>query len=218
MELAPSPAEIRGAWLESSHPVAFTGAGISVASGLPTLAGSWHGVGLARLLDRDFFRRDPEGFYRFFREEMLRWTAARPNPAHLALARTGMPVITQNLDGLHQKAGSREVLEINGNLRELYCPPCTRRYPIREVWSGEGLPACPYCLRILEPNLVMDGDPMPKWEEAAELAARADLLLVIGSGLDVAPADRLPAIVEATGGRVLLINDRAETVLPAAFC
>lgn len=195
------------------YPVAFTGAGISVASGLPTFDATWKGIPVRDLLTREWFDQDPVGFYDFFKS-ILSWGEKLPNPAHFGIAEARMPVVTQNIDGLHQKAGSQEVYEIHGNLREMVCPACQRVYPWKPL-AGE-LPRC-NCGQILKPQVVLFGDDLLCWEAAVSQMERADLVLVVGSSLTVAPACYLPEIAASKGAELIIINECAETEVPRAL-
>lgn len=192
------------------YPVAFTGAGISVASGLPTFDATWKGIPVRDLLTRDWFDQDPVGFYDFFKS-ILDWGQKSPNPAHRGIAEAGIPVVTQNIDGLHQKAGSQEVYEVHGNLREMVCPECGRVYPWKPLDAG--LPHC-HCGKVLKPQVVLFGDDLLVWDEAVTQMERADLVLVVGCSLTVAPACYLPEIAMGKGAETIVINERAETEVP----
>lgn len=192
------------------YPVAFTGAGISVASGLPTFDITWRGQPVRSLLTRDFFEQDPEGFYEFF-QVVESWKEKKPNPAHLSLATAGIPVVTQNIDGLHQKAGSKVVYEIHGNMREMVCPRCALVKEWRQL--SLGIPRC-VCGAVLKPMVVLFGDGLLCWDEAVEAMQRADLVLVVGTSLEVAPACYLPRMAAGNGADLVMVNERAEVELP----
>jgi NAD-dependent deacetylase len=193
-----------------TYPVAFTGAGISVASGLPTFNITWKGLPVRSYLTREFFERDPVGFYEFFRE-VEAWNHKEPNDAHRVLAVAGVPVVTQNIDGLHQKAGSEKVIEIHGNLREMVCPGCGRITGWKPLSAG--IPVCS-CGNILKPRVVLFGDDLLDWPEAVEEMRRADLVLVVGSSLEVAPACYLPQMAQANGAELVMVNEKSELELP----
>lgn len=197
--------------MKYSNPVAFTGAGISVASGLPTFDITWRGMPARDMLTRTRFERQPELFYEFF-AEVEKWGDVEPNPAHLALAAAGMTVVTQNIDGLHQKAGSEKVFEIHGNLREMVCVHCGKLYPWRSL--NEGIPHCDECHSILKPNVVLFEESLLQWDEAVETMQAADLVVVIGSSLAVAPACYLPKMARESGAELYAINDAADVKVP----
>lgn len=201
---------------EARHPVALTGAGISVPSGLPTINREWRGLPLREVFTLEMFTDDPERFYQCYREMLLDWRDARPNPAHLALAQAGARVITQNIDGLHQQAGSRDVVEVHGNLRELVCLGCAAIYPAHAAETNP-LPLCPNCGRLLKPNIVLVGEEVRHIAEAVDWVSGADLLLVIGTRLEMAPVRDLPKIAEEKGIPIIRCNRRCEKVLPELF-
>ncbi|MGI6034479.1 MAG: SIR2 family NAD-dependent protein deacylase [Limnochordia bacterium] len=177
--------------------VALTGSSISQFSPLYM----WEGLPLAAFLTRRFFDEDPVGFYRFYREVLLQRT--EPGPIHLALADARISVITENIDGLHRKAGSNTI-ELFGNVNELYCPDCQGCYPSSLVLGG--LPLCPSCCQLLHPHLVLEGDPVPKFKAACSLIAHARELLIIGSTLDMAPASYLPILARTFGAKITIFN------------
>ncbi len=215
--------------------VAFTGAGVSTESGLPDFrspGGLWAGTDPLRVASLSAFRRHPQEFYTFYRTRLALLRGARPNPAHLALARLEeagalQAVITQNVDGLHQAAGSRRVLELHGSLRLAACPDCGRRRDItvlEEALAAGEIPRCDRCGQALKPDVVLFEELLPGdvFAEAEGLCGEADLLLVVGSSLQVTPAAFLPEVVLAHGGRLIIVNreptpfdDAAAVVLPA---
>ena len=192
--------------------VALTGAGISVASGLPTFDFQWRGIPARDLLTLSSFQADPERFYLFFREALAAWSNATPNAAHLALARAGIPIITQNIDGLHQAAGSCHVCELHGNLHSLLCLRCGTKTPL--TLPADGIPMCA-CGGVLKPDVVLFDEQLHEWGEAAALLLDVERLLVIGTSLAVAPACHLPGIAAAHGARIDMVNDAAEEKVPA---
>jgi NAD-dependent deacetylase len=143
---------------------------------------------------------------------------AEPNAAHLALAeleRLGLvrAVVTQNIDLLHERAGSSDVVEVHGSIRTSTCPACGATYPLAEVvtliHSGDGAPHCPACEGVLKPDVVFFDEPLPTEaiDRAYELAGEARLLLVVGSALEVWPVAELPHITLRAGGKVAVVND-----------
>lgn len=195
--------------------VALTGAGISVASGLPTFGDdTWRGRPVRQLLTKSFFLRYPEEFYDYYWGGLRSWVKAQPNAAHLALAQAGAYIITQNIDGLHQAAGSTQVLELHGNLRELICEHCRTLYPA-ENWEGDaGVPLCPADEQILKPNVVLFEETPYGFDTALEKVSKADWLLVIGTSLQVAPACYLPEFARRWRIPVVIINEAAEVKVP----
>jgi NAD-dependent deacetylase len=204
--------------LEAKHAIAFTGAGISTPSGIPDFRGPqglWKRVD-PELFDITYFITDPMPAWRAFLELYRMTSEAKPNAAHYALAaleEAGIvkAVITQNVDGLHQRAGSKRVVELHGNSGAVVCLSCGRRYPldyaIKQVERGE-VPRCPECGGLLKPDVVFFGEPLPEraLREAIELAYKSDLVLVVGSSLVVRPANEIPWIVKTRGGRLVIVN------------
>jgi NAD-dependent deacetylase len=198
--------------------VVLTGAGVSTESGIPDFrssGGIWTQYDPSEYATIEAFRRDPEKVWEFYslRGELL--AGAEPNDAHRALAeleRRGLvqAVVTQNVDGLHQRAGSRDVVPVHGSLDEVVCLECGRREP----WPAEGVPRCPACGAVLKPGVVMFGEllPVAAIDRAYDLARAAALLLVVGSTLEVHPVAGLPWETVQAGGRVAIVN-----VGPTAF-
>ena len=201
--------------------VALTGAGISVPSGIPDFrsprTGLWENVDPMEVAHIDVFRRDPERFWRFYGERFQTLQHKRPNRAHEALARleeAGLltAVITQNIDGLHARAGSRELIEVHGTIDHSSCLLCGHRYQVAEVRSrqlgdAEGIPRCD-CSAPLKPDVVLFGEYLPAdaLTRAEQLAAAADLMLCIGSSLEVYPVAELPAITLGAGGKIAILT------------
>jgi len=202
------------------YAVVLTGAGASTDSGLPDFRskeGLWQGVDPMRLASMSALRRAPIEFYQFYRQRLSKLQGAQPNAGHLALAamqRAGMvkEIITQNVDGLHQAAGSAEVIEAHGSLRECVCLRCRRRFSSAllevDVRSRDDVPACPQCGGILKPGVVLFEEPMPddEMERALEAARQADIFIVVGSSLEVGPVNQLPAVAVTRGAELALIN------------
>jgi NAD-dependent deacetylase len=200
--------------------VVFTGAGVSTESGLPDFrspGGLWAGVDPMEVASLTAFRRRPQVFFEFYRTRLAHLAQARPNPAHVALAAmeaqgiTGA-IITQNVDGLHQAAGSRAVIELHGSLRDAACPDCEWTGPIAVITDAlarDVTPACPACGRPVKPNVVLFEELLPAgaYRRARASCRRARALLVVGSSLQVTPAAWLPEIVHDSGGSVVIIND-----------
>jgi NAD-dependent deacetylase len=213
------------------HAVALSGAGISTPSGLPdfrsTGEGLWEHVDPMEVASLLAVRQQPEAFYAFARPFARRLLSARPNPAHLALARLELAgrlhgVITQNVDGLHQMAGSRAVLEVHGNLRRATCLRCYRSYPSEEALRGfveDGtVPRCPACGGVLKPDAILMGEQLPRQvhDQALTWARSCDLMLVVGSSLEVMPAALLPLEAVQSGGRLILVNRQPTYLDPRA--
>ena len=217
----PSPHDqLRGLIAAARHMLAFTGAGISAESGIPTYRGDdglWNKYDPARFANIDNFFNEPAYYWNFFRE--VRYPAisqATPNRAHAALAeleRRGIlkAVITQNIDGLQQAAGSSNVLELHGNTRRIICLQCHRQYAMEEVYQLLATrlpPACTACSGTLKPDVVFFGERLPAdvLQKAITEAQACDLFLVVGSSLVVQPAAGLPVAAHRNGARVVIIN------------
>lgn len=195
--------DLRRKLLDAEHAVFFGGAGMSTASGIPDFRGQ---AGLYTtsaeespeyLLSDTCLAREPERFFAYYRAHML-YPGAKPNPGHIALAemeRRGIlkTVITQNIDGLHQAAGSRHVLELHGSVARSYCMKCGRRAEKDLIAETEGIPRCELCGGTVRPDVVLYGEFLPSgvFEEARREIERADFLLVAGSSLTVNPAASL---------------------------
>jgi NAD-dependent deacetylase len=201
--------------------VALTGAGISVPSGIPDFrspgTGLWENHDPMEVAHIDAWRRDPDRFWSFYTQRFATLTDKRPNEAHLALAeleRRGLirGVITQNIDRLHAMAGTERLIEVHGSIEWSVCLNCGARVRIGEVvtllGAGVGAPRCPTCGAPLKPDVVLFGEllPEPALMEAQELATGADLMLCVGSSLEVYPVAGLPAITHGGGGRLALIT------------
>ncbi len=204
----------------SSYVVALTGAGISTPSGIPDFrspgSGLWEKVNPMLMASVFSFRLQPQAFYEWARPLARKLLEAKPNPAHQALAELeemGLlkAVITQNIDDLHQKAGTKRVLELHGNMRQATCLRCRRVVSTQEMLQrfleGEEMPNCP-CGGVLKPNVVLIGEPLPKWVllEAWGEAERCDLMLVVGSSLQIAPAAEIPFVALRHGAKAIVIN------------
>jgi NAD-dependent deacetylase len=206
--------------LSASNVAALTGAGISTESGIPDYRSP--GTGLWEKMDQSVvslegFLRDPTRYYNFALEMYPIRRQAKPNPAHYLLvefekSKLLKGVITQNVDGLHQEAGSGNVYELHGSLRQAVCLGCNvislMDDVMERVTSGENPPLCKECGGILKPNAVFFGEMLPRvpWEMSLELTRQADLLLVIGSSLQVSPANILPDIAIRAGAKLIIIN------------
>ena len=202
------------------HAVALTGAGISTPSGIPDFrspdSGLWNQADSMLVASLQGFQRRPELFFRLGTPPGRAAIEAQPNPAHLALAEmeaAGMlrAVITQNIDGLHQKAGSQRVHEVHGHFRLATCIRCHRTVPTQpfmKVFLEQAyIPRCP-CGGILKPNVVLFGEQLPAEVVAAadQDVEQCDLMLVAGSSLEVEPVASLPWRAIAHGARLIIVN------------
>ncbi|MFH1861428.1 MAG: NAD-dependent deacylase [bacterium] len=203
--------------------VAFTGAGISAESGIPTYRGAggfWTKYDPDKYASIDYFYQDPSYYWRFFQDTrgpLLH--EAQPNPGHKALATLEaqgklLTVITQNIDGLHQAAGSKRVIELHGSSRSFSCMKCRQPYSLEVVerfLETELPPRCSGCRGIIRPDIVFFGEMLPPGaiESAFDFARRASLLIVVGSSLVVYPAAQVPSLAKDCGARLAIINDES---------
>ena len=203
--------------------VAFTGAGISVESGIPDFrspGGLWERFDPEEYATIEAFKRDPSRVWQMLRELDEVIAAARPNAAHSALAHLEQMgalcgIITQNVDNLHQEAGSRKVVEFHGNGSRLICLSCAAEKSASAArQEGSFPPLCPQCREVLKPDVVLFGEPIPAEAaaEASRLAREAQVLWVIGTSAQVAPASFLPRLAKSAGALVVETNLEA-TVL-----
>jgi NAD-dependent deacetylase len=222
-------------FLESNYAVALTGAGISTPSGIPDFRSSqdglWEKYNPMEVASLSAFRVRPEKFYEWFRPLTRTIVEAAPNPAHLALAeleRMGIlkEIITQNIDGLHQKAGAKEVHEIHGTSRTLTCVSCYTKHRAETfmdafINNGE-IPYCTKCGSILKPDAILFEEQLPveTWRRVENAIKHCDLLLVAGSSLEVVPVARLPYEAITRGAKLIVVNNqktyidsRAEVVI-----
>ncbi len=214
-----SVAELAERLLAAGGSVVLTGAGVSTESGIPDFrspTGIWAKYDPSQYATIDAFRADPEKVWRFYALRYRALTEARPNDAHLALAeleRRGLvsAVITQNIDLLHERAGSRDVIEMHGSIRECVCLGCGARYGLDEVLrmlDGAAVPRCTSCGQVLKPGVVMFGELLDSEsiDRAFKLARETKLLLVVGSTLEVQPVAGLPWETVTAGGEVAIVN------------
>ena len=208
--------------VRSAQPcVALTGAGVSTESGIPdfrSAGGVWARYDPLEVASIDGFRRDPRRVWEFYGRRLDVLERVEPNAAHRVLAAleaAGLvdAVITQNVDGLHARAGSREVVEVHGSIATASCPACGRVEPRERVKRLLPLPRCETCGAVLKPDVVMFGELLPPaaLERAVVLAATASLLLVVGSSLQVWPVAGLPEETLAAGGRLAIVNREPTT-------
>lgn len=200
-------------WIDKSNRIVlFTGAGISTLSGIPDFR-SANGlykrknvISPEQVLSHHYFLAHPESFYQFLKKEMLYFNA-KPNKVHFWISNLEeekeITVITQNIDSLHQKAGSKKVLELHGNIREYYCMKCGRKYD-KEILKKE-LPIC-NCNGLIRPNIVLYEEPLNEeiFNEAIFAILKADMIIVMGSSLVVTPASFLLSFYN--GNRFVIMN------------
>ena len=219
--------------VEAQPCVVLTGAGVSTESGIPdfrSASGIWAQYDPMEYATIDAFRRDPEKVWDFYSKRLSVLATARPNAAHVALAeleRRGLveAVITQNVDRLHDAAGSRRVIAVHGSIRTSSCLACGHRENFERVVELLPVPLCERCGEVLKPDVVMFGELLPAgaMEEAVELVSGAGLLLVVGSSLEVYPVAGLPEDALQTGARLAIVNrgptpfdGRADVVIDAS--
>ena len=216
----PSKIETLKSWIEQAHrAVFFGGAGVSTESGIPdfrSVDGLYHqkfDYPPETIISRSFFDRRPEEFFKFYREKMLP-LGFEPNVTHRVLARLEQEghlaaVVTQNIDGLHQKAGSRRVFELHGSVLRNYCMRCGRAYPATFIRDCPGVPRCD-CGGIVKPDVVLYEEPLDEktLTGAVKAISRADLLIVGGTSLTVYPA---AGLMRYYGGDRLVLINRDET-------
>jgi NAD-dependent deacetylase len=205
--------------------VALTGAGISAESGIPTFRGSgalWKQYRAEDLATPEAFARDPKLVWEWYDWRRGRIAAAEPNSGHKALVEleekvADFTLITQNVDGLHQRAGSRRILPLHGDIWTLSCTACGRRERDMRATLPD-LPPCCACGGLLRPGVVWFGEPLPSeiWEEAQAATRRAEVLLVIGTSAVVYPAASLVPLAKSSGAKVVEINTD-ETPMSAAI-
>ncbi len=204
---------------ESRRIVFFGGAGVSTESGIPDFRsadGLYHqkyDVPPETILSLSFFLKKPEVFYQFYREKMI-FRNAKPNPAHAALAAWEArgklsAVVTQNIDGLHQAAGSKNVIELHGTVHKNACMRCKTKYGLDVVLASTGVPRC-FCGGIIKPDVVLYEEPLDQnvMEQTVREIACADMLIIGGTSLSVYPA---AGFVQAFTGKYLAILNKTPT-------
>lgn len=225
-------AEIAEAWAKAKNVVVFTGAGMSTESGLPdfrSAQGLWK-VRPESLATIDALKRQPDEFYFFYQWRIAKLWQVGPNQGHhvlAALESTGnMAVITQNVDGLHQRANSENVIELHGSLRTIRCLKCCMVYdsrkllPLNPDWEENYRQGnyhfgdecrCLKCGGLLRPDVVLFGENLPDhaWEKAVKYSRNADFYVVLGSSLVVSPANYLPQLALENGAKLLIINQES---------
>jgi len=204
---------------DSSNTVAFSGAGLSAESGIPTYRGAgglWNEYDPDKYANISYFMRDPSYYWRFFRD--VRYPIlkmAKPNEGHVALAKMEgqgkcRSVITQNIDGLHQEAGQKQVIELHGNTRRFYCLDCHHTLTMREAYQllSQELPPRCTCGGMIRPDVVFFGESLPEdaLEEASHAALECEVFIVVGSSLVVQPAAQLPVLAKQRGAQLIIVN------------
>ena len=221
---APSPdsgaAQLARLLEESESCVVLTGAGVSVPSGIPDFrspgTGIWEKVDPFEVATIDAFHRDTRKFWEFYRPRFATLEEKLPNPAHEVIAeleRRGLveAVVTQNVDRLHRRAGSERVIEVHGSIGSSSCTTCGASWPLEEVealFDEDGVATCTGCMGKVKPDVVLFGELLPEaaMSEARELASRAELMLCIGSSLEVYPVAGLPELTISAGGKLAVLT------------
>lgn len=205
----------------AQYAVVLTGAGISTPSGIPDFrspeCGLWSGVDPIAVASMYGFRQNPEAFYDWVYPLVSLTIKAKPNAAHHALAVLEAQgkikgIITQNIDTLHTRAGSHVIHELHGQFREATCTHCFQVYDAEPIISqfliDRQVPHCPKCGGVIKPNVILFGEQLPvkPFMAAREITRKADLILVIGTSLEVAPASELPTLARKNGAKIIIIN------------
>ena len=204
-------------WVEESDNIVFFGgAGVSTESGIPDFrsAGGLYAHSPEYILSRTYFDSNTEEFYNFYRKYMI-YTEAKPNMTHRVLAEMEKrgkirAVITQNIDGLHQKAGSKNVIELHGGVRDNYCMICNEYYKLEYVVKSVGVPKCKVCGGIVKPKVTLyeEALDMKEFEKAIEYIRDAEVLIVGGTSLVVQPA---ASLIDYYRGKRLVVINREKT-------
>lgn len=194
----------------------FTGAGVSAESGVPTFRGDdgiWKKFKPEELANFDAFIRNPELVWEWYKQRKQIVATIQPNPGHYALVELEklykhFSVITQNIDNLHRRAGSKSVFELHGNIERNYCISCRKNFSNNEILSAEGVPKCDRCGGLVRPDVVWFGEllPMDQWAESEKAARCADLFFSVGTSGIVYPAASLPMVAKRAGAYLVEIN------------
>lgn len=205
---------------KATHIVFFTGAGVSTDSGIPDfrsqdgLYNQKYSLPPEEIISHHYFEENPEEFFRFYRDKMIH-TEAEPNSVHRFIAQCekagkSLGVVTQNIDDLHQKAGSKHVYEIHGSIMRNYCEDCRKFYPVDFIANAKGVPHCSKCGGIVKPDVVLyeEGLSSAVWNGAVAAVQSADVLVVLGTSLVVYPA---ASLLRFFGGKHLVLINRDAT-------
>ena len=208
--------------IQASHlVVVFTGAGISTPSGIPDFRGSadslWALNNPMEVASLTTFYNQPERFFNWLHPLAEKIANAQPNQAHQAIAQLEQAgyiqaIITQNIDNLHQRAGSKHVLELHGSIRSATCQSCQIAYPVEiyqvDFLQNHSIPRCPECGTILKPDIILFEELLPfqTWAQAEKLSETCDIMLVAGASLEVVPAASLPSLALRNGAQLIIIN------------
>jgi NAD-dependent deacetylase len=212
---------------ETRKGVVFTGAGISTPSGIPDFrsegSGLWTRYLPMEVASLSAFRYNPERFFSWLRPFASHLLLAQPNPAHIAIAEMQQKgyfqtIITQNIDGLHHRAGSHNILEVHGTFNSLTCVSCYKQHDSEKflnpyIENGQ-IPICSHCGSILKPDIILYEEQLPVkvWMQAEQVSKQCDLMLVVGTSLEVIPSAKLPLYAVENGAKLIIIN-RTETYI-----
>ena len=209
---------LRQRFREAKNVLVLTGAGVSAESGVPTFRGGgntavWKGLPFEVISSAGMLERDLPAVWEWFNYRRGLLEALKPNPAHEAIARWqdrfgDFALVTQNIDGLHQAAGSRDVIELHGSIWRARCVHCGARQNLRELRTDNGVPECFDCGNSMRPDVVLFGEMLPvgAFEQAAAKAALCELCFVVGTSAVVYPAAAIPEIARTAGAYVVEVN------------
>lgn len=210
--------ELRARFHEAKSVLVLTGAGVSAESGVPTFRGGgntevWKGMPFEVISSAGMLTRDLHAVWEWFNYRRGLLEKLKPNPAHVAIAQwqdqyENFSLVTQNIDGLHQAAGARDVIELHGSIWRARCFDCGSRHDVRELRFHDGVPACFHCGGHLRPDVVLFGEMLPAgaYENAALRAGECDLCFVVGTSAVVYPAALIPEVARAAGAYVVEVN------------
>jgi NAD-dependent deacetylase len=214
-------AELRARFADATQVLVLTGAGISAESGVPTFRGGgnttvWKGMPFEVISSAGMLARDLPAVWEWFNYRRGLLAALKPNPAHEAITRwqerfNDLTLVTQNIDGLHQTAGSRNVIELHGSIWRARCFDCESRHDVRDFKFDNDVPVCLDCGGNLRPDVVLFGEMLPAnaFESAAMKAYTCDLCFVVGTSAVVYPAASIPEIARAAGAYIVEVNPEA---------
>ncbi len=209
------PDELQKVLLSAKDAVALTGAGISAESGIPTFRGPdglWSKLRPEELANFDAFLKNPDLVSQWYEHRRQITRESKPNPAHYALVDMekcfrNFTVVTQNIDNLHRRAGSKNVAELHGNIERNYCLGCGKRYDA-DAFDRNGSFKCSECGGLIRPDIVWFGEMLPadQWDIAEKAAMNSDIMFVVGTSAVVYPAAELPMTLKRRGGKIVEIN------------
>ena len=220
--------ELRARFHEAKNVLVLTGAGVSAESGVPTFRGGgntavWKGMPFEVISSAGMLARDLPAVWEWFNYRRGLLEQLKPNPAHVAIAQwqdrfRNFALVTQNIDGLHQAAGARDVIELHGSIWRARCVDCDSRHDVRELRFEDEMPSCFHCGGHLRPDVVLFGEMLPigAYENAAMRAGDCELCFVVGTSAVVYPAALIPEVARAAGAYVVEVNP--ERTLVSGLC